>query len=44
IAILVRTAVGKLHVQRLGKEVGRAPAIFLDEAEAIAHLRAVGAR
>lgn len=40
VAILVRTAVGKLHVQRLGREVGRAPAIFMDEAEALAFLRA----
>lgn len=40
IAILVRTAVGKLHIQRLGREVGRAPSIFMDEAEAIAFLRA----
>lgn len=39
VAILVRTAVGKLHIQRLGREVGRAPAIFMDEAEAIAFLR-----
>jgi hypothetical protein len=42
IAILVRTAVGKLHVQRLGREAGRAPAIFMSEAEAVAHLRAEG--
>ena len=40
VAILVRTAVGKLHIQRLGREVGRAPAIFMDEAEALAFLRA----
>jgi hypothetical protein len=39
IAILVRTAVGKLHIQRLGREVGRAPAIFMDEAEAVAFVR-----
>jgi hypothetical protein len=39
IAILVRTAVGKLHIQRLGREAGRAPAIFMDEGEAIAFLR-----
>jgi hypothetical protein len=38
IAILVRTAVGKLHVQRLGREVGRAPAVFMSEAEALAFL------
>ena len=42
VAILVRTAVGKLHVQRLGREVGSAPAIFMDEAEAVAHLRTDG--
>ncbi len=40
IAILVRTAVGKLHVQRLGREVGRTPAIFMSEAEALAFLAA----
>ena len=40
-AILVRTAVGKLHVQRLGREIGRAPAIFMDEAEALAYLGAL---
>jgi hypothetical protein len=40
VAILVRTAVGKLHVQRLGREIGRAPAVFMDEAEALAFLRA----
>ena len=39
VAILVRTAVGKLHIQRLGREVGRAPAIFMDEAEAVSFLR-----
>lgn len=39
VAILVRTAAGKLHVQRLGREVGRAPAVFMDEAEAVAWLR-----
>ena len=39
VAILVRTAVGKLHIQRLGREVGRAPAIFMDEGEALAFLR-----
>lgn len=36
VAILVRTAVGKLHVQRLGREVGSLPAVFLNEAEALA--------
>ena len=40
VAILVRTAVGKLQVQRLGREVGRAPSVFMDEAEAMAFLRA----
>jgi hypothetical protein len=35
VAILVRTAVGKLHIQRLAREIGRAPAIFMDEAEAL---------
>lgn len=39
-AILVRTAVGKLHIQRLAREIGRAPSIFMDEAEALAFLRA----
>jgi hypothetical protein len=39
-AILVRTAVGKLHIQRLGREIGRAPSIFMDEGEALAFLRA----
>ncbi|MGZ3443798.1 MAG: hypothetical protein ACXVDD_29965 [Polyangia bacterium] len=39
VAILVRTAVGKLHIQRLGREVGRAPAVFMDEAEALAFVR-----
>jgi hypothetical protein len=39
VAIVVRTAVGKLHVQRLGKEVGSAPSIFMDEPEALAYLR-----
>jgi hypothetical protein len=39
VAILVRTAAGKLHVQRLGREVGRAPGVFMDEAEAVAWLR-----
>jgi hypothetical protein len=38
-AILVRTAVGKLHVQRLGREIGGAASVFLDEAEALAYLR-----
>lgn len=40
VAILVRTAVGKLHIQRLGREIGRAPSIFMDEAEALAFLGA----
>jgi hypothetical protein len=40
IAILVRTAVGKRHVQRLGREAGRAPAIFMSEAEALTFLSA----
>ncbi|HEX8951041.1 MAG TPA: hypothetical protein VF997_05370 [Polyangia bacterium] len=40
VAILVRTAVGKLHIHRLAREVGRAPAVFMDEAEALAFLRA----
>ncbi len=36
----VRTAVGELYIQRLGREVGRAPALFMNEAEAIAFLGA----
>ena len=40
VAILVRTAVGKLHIQRLGREAGRMPAIFMSEAEALAYLGA----
>jgi hypothetical protein len=39
VAILVRTAAGRLHIQRLGREIGRAPSIFMDEAEALAFLR-----
>jgi hypothetical protein len=39
VAIVVRTAVGRLHVQRLGREVGRAPAVFMDETEALAYVR-----
>jgi hypothetical protein len=39
VAILVRTAAGRLHVQRLGREVGSAPAVFMDEAEALAHVK-----
>ena len=39
VAILVRTAVGKLHIQRLGREIGGAPSVFLDEAEALAFVR-----
>jgi len=41
VAILVRTAVGKLHIQRLAREIGREPTIFMDEAEALKFLRAV---
>jgi hypothetical protein len=40
VAVLVRTAVGKLHVQRLAREVGKEPAIFMSEAEALAFLGA----
>jgi hypothetical protein len=40
VAILVRTAVGKLHIQRLGREIGREPSIFMDEAEALKFLGA----
>lgn len=40
VAILVRTAVGKLHVQRLGREVGREAPVFMSEAEALAFLGA----
>ena len=41
VAILVRTAVGKLHIQRLGREIGGEPTIFMDESEALAFLRSV---
>jgi hypothetical protein len=40
VAILVRTAVGKLQLTRLSRESGRAAPVFLDEAEALAYLRA----
>lgn len=39
VAILVRTVAGKLQSQRLARDEGRAPAVFMDEAEALAYLR-----
>ena len=41
VAILVRTVAGKLQSQRLARAEGRQPShIFMDEAEALAYLRA----
>jgi hypothetical protein len=37
-ATLVRTAAGRLQIQRLNRENGRASDVFSEEAEAIAHL------
>ena len=37
-AVLVRSAVGKLQVNRLSREDGAVPHVFLDEAEAIRYL------
>jgi len=41
VAILVRTVAGKLQAQRLARSEGRSgtAAVFMDEAEALAHLR-----
>ena len=38
VAVLVRTQVGRLQVQRLGRQEHREPHVFLDENEAIRYL------
>ena len=43
-AVLMRTAVGSLHAQRLEREQGTAGQVFMKEADAVAHLlKLVGA-
>jgi hypothetical protein len=37
-ATLVRSAAGRLQIQRIGRTHGRSPAVFTDEAEALAFL------
>jgi hypothetical protein len=37
--VLVRTAAGRLQIKRMSERSGRTAAIFLDESEALAHLR-----
>jgi hypothetical protein len=43
-AVLVKSAVGKLQVARYAREDRMSPVVFTDEAEALAHLAAGGAR
>jgi hypothetical protein len=39
VAVLVRTASGRLQAARLMRETGYEPRVFMDEAEALAYLR-----
>jgi hypothetical protein len=44
VAVLVRSAVGKLQVTRLGRQAGGAPAVFHDEKEALDYLSTASGR